>query len=104
MVRPAAEHLGERAQHVRLGREQPELAQDPLAVLGHRLALDAVEPRVGGDRARTTAQLGVPAQELLAERGDVDGRRGGGLRAGRAGGAGGRAVGRGGHRDSSVGV
>ena len=55
--------------------EQLQLPEHALAVLGHRLALDALQLGAGGELAGGDADVGPGAEQLPAELLDVDTRR-----------------------------
>ena len=98
--------LGDRATRCAVLDEQVQLAEDALAVLGHRHAVDAPERRVLDHLARFAPSLGPGAEEQIGHRRDIDaglgclgrGVRSGGRAAGR------RALARGGFGGADCGV
>ena len=102
----AAVLLGHRAPRAAVLDEQVQLREHALAVLGHRLALDAPERGVLDHLAGLAAGVAPRAEQQVGDRGDVDarigclGRR---VRGGR-GAAGGRALAGGGLLGADGGV
>jgi hypothetical protein len=93
VVLEAAVGLRERAARAVVLDEEAQLTEHALAVLGHRLAVDAPERRVLDHLARLTPRLAPRAEEQIGDGVDVDARlvsllrrvrRGGGASRGRA--------------------